>query len=61
MELTGLWDIKSSKGYIYAAFKNHRSDEGISGDETGSEANIGFLPWNAFSEGSIFKLSDTAI
>jgi len=31
MESTGLWDIKGSKGYIYAALKN-RSDEGISGN-----------------------------
>ncbi len=31
MERTGLWDIKGSEGYIYAAFKN-RSDEGISWD-----------------------------
>ncbi len=29
MERTGLWDIKGSEGYIYAAFKN-QSDEGIS-------------------------------
>ncbi len=28
MECTGLWDIKGSEGYIYAAFKN-RSDEGM--------------------------------
>ncbi len=28
MQRTGLWDIKGSEGYIYAAFKN-RSDEGI--------------------------------
>jgi len=31
MGSTGLWDIKGSEGYIYAAFKNH-SPEGISGD-----------------------------
>jgi len=31
MEHTGLWDIKGTKGHIYAAFKN-RSDDGISGD-----------------------------
>jgi len=36
-EWKGLWDIKDSKGYIYAAFKN-KSDEG----QTGSEANIRF-------------------
>jgi len=32
MEPIGLWDIKGSKVYIYAAFKN-RSDEGISRDK----------------------------
>ncbi len=31
IECTGLWDIKGSKGYIYAAFKNW-SYKGISGD-----------------------------
>ncbi len=30
MERTGLWDIKGSEGYIYAAFKS-QPDEGISG------------------------------
>ncbi len=31
MESTGLWDIKGSEGYIYAAFKI-QSEEGTSGD-----------------------------
>ncbi len=32
MERTGLWDIKGSEGYIYAAF-TIRSEEGISKQE----------------------------
>ncbi len=39
MERTGLWDIKGSEGYIYAAFK---IDQMKVSHETGSEANFGF-------------------
>lgn len=39
MECMGLWDIKSSERYIYAAFKTGQMK---SSQETGNEADIDF-------------------
>ncbi len=54
MESTELWDIKSSEGYIYAAFKLNQKMVRL---KTESEAEFGFWtdfdafpPWHAASE-----------
>ncbi len=64
MERKGLWDIKSSEGFVYAAFKI-QSEEGTSVDRKWSRIWIqmcldAFLPWNTASEGSILELSEAA-
>ncbi len=62
MERTGLWNIKGSEGYIYAA---SNLDQKKVPPETGSKAQFGFgrpfLPWNAASKGNIVELSDATM
>ncbi len=53
MESTELWDIKSSEGYIYAAFKI-KSEDGTSEDWKWSRIWVrtdldAFPPWHAAS------------